>query len=196
MLQPAIWCERCKDNAGGLKCSGGMQAHGSMLSQLLVSFLHQCMPHSLCQVHSMLDGPSGCTAQEAQGGCAWRKKGCGRTTAGSSSSGSESKTLSASQPFACHCKLQHGLLCVRLCVVQEIQGGCAGEKQECGGAKADGGSSSSRTRSHPLMLRLGYGVLPDLRLVQSEVQRLQLHESYLHLRQQQSTPPLIASSWR
>ena len=46
------------------------------------------------------------------------------------------------------------------------------------------------------MLRLGYGVLPDLRLVQSEVQRLQLHESYLHLRQQQSTPPLVASSWR
>ena len=84
--------------------------------------------------------------------------------------------------------------------MQEIQGGCTGGKQECGGAKADGSgsdsSSSSRTRSHPLMLRLGYGVLPDLRLVQSEVQRLQLHESYLHLRQQQSTPPLIASSWR
>ncbi len=80
--------------------------------------------------------------------------------------------------------------------MQEIRGGCAGGKQECGGAKADGSSSGSRTRSHPLMLRLGYGVLPDLRLVQSEVQRLQLHESYLHLRQQQSTPPLVASSWR
>ncbi len=72
-----------------------------------------------------------------------------------------------------------------------MQGGCGGGKQEC---KQDGGSS--KTRSHPLMVRLGYGALPDLRLVQSEVQRLQLHESYLRLRQQQSTSTLKASAWR
>ena len=69
--------------------------------------------------------------------------------------------------------------------------GCSGGKQEC---RQDGGSA--RTRSHPLMVRLGYGALPDLRLVQSEAQRLQLHESYLRLRQQQSTATLRASAWR
>ena len=72
---------------------------------------------------------------------------------------------------------------------QEV--GCSGAKQDC---KQDGGSA--RTRSHPLMVRLGFGALPDLRLVQSEVQRLQLHESYLRLRQQQSTTTLKASAWR
>lgn len=74
--------------------------------------------------------------------------------------------------------------------------GCGGGRQDCSGVKQEGGASGTRTRSHPLMLRLGYGALPDLRLVQSEVQRLQLHESYLRLRQQQSGSALKATAWR
>lgn len=79
--------------------------------------------------------------------------------------------------------------------MQEVPVVCTGGKQQgCPAGKQGGGSI--RTRHVPLMLRLGFGALPDLRLAQTEVQRVQLHESYLRLRQQQGASSLKASSWR
>ena len=79
--------------------------------------------------------------------------------------------------------------------MQEVPVACTGGKQQgCPAGKQGGGST--RTRHVPLMLRLGFGALPDLRLAQTEVQRVQLHESYLRLRQQQGASSLKASSWR
>ncbi len=59
-----------------------------------------------------------------------------------------------------------------------------------------GRHQGGRSRSHPLLLRLGYGALPDMRLAQTDVQKLQLHESFAKLKQQHGASALKASEWR
>ena len=73
---------------------------------------------------------------------------------------------------------------------QEVRGICNAQ----GGC--EGGKWSGRTRSHPLLLRLGYGAQPDMRLAQSDVQKLHLHEAFARLKQQHGASTLKATEWR
>ena len=59
-----------------------------------------------------------------------------------------------------------------------------------------GRHQGAKSRSHPLLLRLGYGALPDMRLAQQDVQKLQLHESFAKLKQQHGAAALKATEWR
>ena len=64
------------------------------------------------------------------------------------------------------------------------------------GQQQQQGQGQQQTRSHPLLLRLGLGALPDMRLAQSDVQKLQLHESFARLKQENMASELKASEWR
>jgi hypothetical protein len=70
---------------------------------------------------------------------------------------------------------------------------CPGKKP----CKEDGSSKQQQqTRSHPLLLRLGLGALPDMRLAQGDVAVLQLHESYEQLQADSGVAGLKITQWR
>ena len=78
------------------------------------------------------------------------------------------------------------------CASQVVQP-CSG-KGDC--AAGRGQPQQQQTRSHPLLLRLGFGALPDMRLAQSDVQKLQLHESFARLKEESMASELKATEWR
>lgn len=88
---------------------------------------------------------------------------------------------------------ESGFLTRGICLrrLQEVKATC-NVKGGCETGRHQGG----RSRSHPLLLRLGYGALPDMRLAQSDVHKLQLHESFAQLKKQHGASAVKATEWR
>ena len=72
---------------------------------------------------------------------------------------------------------------------------CIGEKP-CSAADSRPQQQQARSASHPLLLRLGLGALPDMRLAQGDVSMLALHESYAQAAGQGGAAGLKITQWR